>query len=130
MNRCPITYELCQINKKYTQNGLKQFSKILNELKDFPFTSKEQIELAVQLASKLSIQGVQPKLSVVLNVKNTEFEIAEKGGRFILKPPHAVYDEVPQNEDLTMRLAKVAGIEVPFHAMIYNKDNTLSYIIK
>jgi len=130
MNRCPITYELCDKDQKYTQKGIKLLSKSLRTLKDFPYTSKEQIQLAAQLAAKLSIQGVQPKLSVKLNIKKEGFEIVEKGGMFILKPPHQAYDEVPQNEDLTMRLAHSIGIEVPFHGMIYNIDGSLSYFIK
>lgn len=129
MNRCPITYELCG-DQKYTQKGLKLLSKSLKNLKDFPYTPKEQIQLAAQLASKLSIQGVQPKLSIILNSKEEVLEIVEKGGRFIMKPPHHLYEEVPQNEDLTMRLAKTVGIEVPFHGMIYNIDGSLSYIIR
>lgn len=129
MNHCPITYEECN-DQKYTQKGLKLLSKSLKNLNNFPFTPKEQIQIASQLASKLSIQGVQPKLSVILKVKEGGFEVVEKGGRFIIKPPHHLYDEVPQNEDLTMRLAKIIGIEVPFHGMIYNIDGSLSYFIK
>ena len=129
MNRCPITYELCD-DQKYSQKGLKLLSKSLENLKDFPYSPKEQIQLATQYASKLSIQGVQPKLSVILNVKEENFQIVEKKGRFIIKPPHHLYEEVPQNEDLTMRLAKIVGIEVPLHGMIYNIDGSLSYFIK
>lgn len=129
MNRCPITYELCG-NQKYSIQGLKLLSKNLKDLKDFPYSSKEQIQIALQLATKLSIQGVQPKLSVILNTSKELFEIVEKGGKFILKPPHNIYDQIPENEDLTMKLAKVARIEVPIHGMIYNKDASLSYFIK
>ncbi len=129
MNRCPITYELCD-DQKYSQKGLKLLSKSLKNLRDFPYTPKEQIQLAVQLASKLSIQGVQPKLSAILNLKEEKFEIVEKGGIFIIKPPQIHYEEVPQNEDLSMRLAKSVGIEVPLHGMIYNIDGSFSYFIK
>lgn len=128
MFRCPITYELC--DQKYSQRGLQLISSSLKSLKDFPYTSKEQIQLAAQLASKLSIQGIQPKLSLTLNTKHETFEVVEQGGRYILKPPHHLFEEVPQNEDLTMRLGKLVGIEVPFHGMIYNIDGSLSYIIK
>lgn len=130
MNRCPITYDLCEDDQRYSNKGLKLLSRSLKHLKDFPYTSKEQIELAAQYAAKLSIQGVQPKLSVALNVKQESFEIVEKGGQFILKPPHHIYEDVPQNEDLSMRLAKVVGIEVPLHGLIYNIDGSKSYIIK
>jgi len=130
MRRCPITYDACEGSQKYTEKGLKILSRSLNNLKDFPYTIKEQIQLAAQFAAKLSIQGIQPKLSVILNVKREVFEIVEKKGLFILKPPHQAYDEVPQNEDLTMRLAQIVGIEVPLHGMIYNIDGSLSYFIK
>ncbi len=129
MNRCPITYELCG-EQKYSKNGLKLLSKTLNHLKEFPYTAKEQTLLAAEIASKLSIQGVQPKLSVTLNVKQEVFEVIEKNGKFIIKPPHHLYEEIPQNEDLTMRLAKIIGIDVPLHGMIYNIDGSLSYFIK
>jgi hypothetical protein len=29
-----------------------------------------------------------------------------------------------------MRMAKVFGLEVPFHGMLYGKDGSLSYFIK
>lgn len=130
MKRCPITYQPCKENEKYTKKGLHFFSKTLMSLNDFPYTLQEQIKLATQYATKLSIQGVQPKLSLNLNNKEEQFTIVEKGGHYILKPPHQIYPEVPENEDLTMRLAAVVGIDIPLHGLIYNIDGTLSYIIK
>lgn len=129
MNRCPITYEPCG-DLKYSQTGLQVLSRKLKNFNDFPYTSKEQILLATQLAAKLSIQGVQPKLSVVLNLSKEMFEIVEKGGLYLLKPPHQLYEELPQNEDLTMKLAKIVNIEVPPHGMIYNIDGSLTYFVK
>jgi serine/threonine-protein kinase HipA len=129
MNRCPITYELCGV-QKYSVSGLKLLSRKLKNLKNFPYTPKEQIQLAAQFAAKLSIQGIQPKLSVLLNISKEELEIVEKEGKYILKPPHQIYDELPQNEDATMRLAKIVDIDVPIHGMIYNIDGSLSYLIK
>lgn len=130
MNRCPITYQICKKGKRYSEDGLKALSRNLKELQPFPFTEKEQIKIASQLASKLSIQGIQPKLSIILNTEQQQFEIVERGGTYILKPPHHLYSELPQNEDLTMRLATIVGIEVPLHGMIYNIDHSLSYFIK
>lgn len=82
MNRCPITYELCET--KYSVKGLKLLSRQLKELKDFPYTSQEQIELAAQFESKISIQGVQPKISTKLSVKNEVFELVEQKGTYII----------------------------------------------
>jgi serine/threonine-protein kinase HipA len=129
MNRCPITLDPCQ-EDSYSSRGLKLLSPRLAVLNDFPYTRAEQLEQAAQHASKMSIQGVQPKLSVKLNVPRGVFEIVNSGGTFIIKPPHAIYPEVVENEDLSMRLARACGIAVPLSGMIYAKDKSRSYFIK
>jgi serine/threonine-protein kinase HipA len=111
-------------------NGLKQLSPSLKNLKDFPYTTEEQIRLAARMVEKLSIQGVQPKLSVRLSVRDQGFKIVSKGGQYIVKPQHPVYGEVPENEDLTMKLAASSGIDVPIHGLIYGKDGRFSFVIK
>ena len=129
MSRCPITYLDCG-NRRYSKQGLQLLSRNLHHDPDLPFTAREQIELAATFADKLSIAGIQPKLSVRLNVPDHRFEAVERGGTYIIKPPHSFYPELPENEDLTMRLAAIAGIEVPFHGLIYGSDGSLSYLIK
>ena len=129
MNRCPITYEECG-NKLYSEKGLKLLSPALKELSPLDFTAEELRAEAMLRASKMSIQGVQPKLSAILNIKEDRFDIADKNGKYILKPQHFAYPELPQNEDLTMRLAETIDIEVPLHGMVYSKDNSFTYFIK
>ncbi len=129
MNRCPITYEVCD-NQRYSAKGLRQLSRNLQDLRDFPYSHDQQIELANSYATKLSLQGVQPKFCANLTVSKQEFRPIDKGGRFIMKPAHLIYKELPQNEDLTMRLAAVAGIEVPMHGMVYCEDDSLIYFVK
>jgi serine/threonine-protein kinase HipA len=65
MNRCPITYELCG-TEKYSEKGLRMIAPKLIALNDLPFTAAEQRQEAANRAMKLSIQGVQPKLSAVI----------------------------------------------------------------
>ncbi len=129
MNRCPITYDPCGDNR-YSETGLKQLSAELTSLKDLEYTAEEQRKEAYNRASKMSIQGVQPKLSAKLNIKEGKFAIIETGGRYILKPQHQYFPEMPENEDLTMRLADEIGLEIPLHGLIWSKDNTLTYFIK
>lgn len=129
MNRCPITYEECG-QEKYSKKGLKLLSPGLLVLNDFPYSAKEQIDEAVARAEKMSIQGIQPKLSVRLNVRGQTFEVVDAGGNYIIKPQHERYVDLPENEDLTMKLAKTVGLEVPLHGMVYSKDGSLSYFIK
>ncbi len=129
MNRCPITYELCE-ERLYSAKGLRLLAPKLKELKPFPFTPQQQRDLAFHQVEKISIQGTQPKLSVQLSVAGECFNPVARDGSFILKPPHYMFEELPQNEDVTMRLAKEVGLEVPLHGLLYNIDGSLTYFIK
>jgi serine/threonine-protein kinase HipA len=129
MNRCPITYSFCD-DKLYSAQGLKLLSPKLKDLEKLDFSAEELRAEAMLRGSKMSIQGIQPKLSAVLNVSGNRFEIIDKGGKYILKPQHHIFPELPQNEDLTMRLAETIGIEVPFHGLIYSKDDSLTYFVR
>jgi serine/threonine-protein kinase HipA len=99
-------------------------SPALKELSLLNLTAEELRAEAMMRASKMSIQGVQPKLSAILNIKNGFFELVDRNGRYILKPQHQFFQELPQNEDLTMRLAATIGIEVPLHGLVWSKDNS------
>lgn len=129
MNICPITYQPCG-DKKYSDKGLKLLSRNLTQLNDLPLTQEEQLREAAIRADKMSIQGVQPKLSAKLNVKDEVFDIVDRGGEYILKPQNNFYPELPENESLTMKLAELIGIEVPISGMIYSSDIKFTYFIK
>jgi len=129
MKRCPITYDPCG-KSLYCNKGLKLLSQNLENLELLSYTAEEQRAEAIARATKISIQGVQPKLSAVLNIKESRFDLADTGGKYILKPQHHIYPQLPENEDVTMRMAKVAGINVPLHGLIWSKDKSLTYFIK
>lgn len=129
-HRCPISYELIPASQKYSTTGLKTLSPRLSELHDLPFTEAELRSESAKRSNKMSIQGVQAKVSALLNIVSNRFEIVDINGSYILKPPSDFYPEVPQNEDLTMRLASMVGIEIPLHGMVYAKDGSLTYFIR
>ena len=129
MNRCPITYELCGTDR-YSAKGLRMMAPKLTHLNDLPYTAAELRQEAVNRAKKLSIQGVQPKLSAAISIVDQEFKIVDQFGTYIVKPQNDLFPELPENEDVTMRMAKVFGLEVPFHGMLYGEDGSLSYFIK
>ena len=128
MNRCPITYEPCE--GFYSRKGLRLLSRQLGDLQPLSFTSQELRQEAAARASKMSIQGVQPKLSARLQVKEQRFALVDSGGQYILKPQTSDYPQVPENEDLTMRLAALVGIEVPLHGLVYGQDGEKTYFIQ
>ncbi|MFV8271257.1 HipA domain-containing protein [Flavobacterium sp. GT2N3] len=129
MNRCPITYELCG-TEKYSEKGLRMIAPKLTYLNDLPYTAVELRQEAANRAKKLSIQGVQPKLSAAISIVDQEFKIVDQFGTYIIKPQNDLFPQLPENENVTMRMAKVFGLDVPFHGMVYGKDGSLSYFIK
>ena len=129
MNRCPISYE--EISKGlYSDNGLKKLNIRLKDLKQLNFTKEELLEEAALRSDKISINGVQPKISATLSVAESTFKFVDKKGIYIIKPQQAVYPNIPENEDLTMRLAQKAGIDVPMHGLVYDKTLTLHYFVR
>jgi len=129
MNRCPITYELCGTDK-YSVKGMRLIAAKLTHLNDLPYTAVELRQEAANRAKKLSIQGVQPKLSAAVSIVDQEYKIVDQFGTYIIKPQNDLFPQLPENEDVTMRMAKAFGLEVPFHGMLYGKDGSLSYFIK
>lgn len=101
-----------------------------------PFdTPKDENLLYFQEHSKrLSISGVQLKYS--LKLENKDLVLTERGGTYILKPipPYqqlAQIDQVPENEHLTMQIAKqVFNIPTAENVLIYFKDGTPAYLTK
>lgn len=128
MSRCPITYEISE--SKYSRNGLNLLSRNLIDLNNIEYSAEEQRHEAAIRATKMSVQGVQPKLSAILNIQQSKLEIVDINGKYILKPQHHIYPQLPENEDLTMKMASKCGINTPIHGMVYSKDETLSYFIK
>ena len=61
---------------------------------------------AQELTGKLSISGVQPKLSVKLDEKQNMLIPAAEGGKYILKPQTPAFPNIPENEQCCMDIAK------------------------
>ncbi len=120
MTRCPLTYEpLGPGEALYSAAGLRRLARGLVRLDLLPFTAAGLVQEAAARADRMSIGGVQPKVSAVLQPSDGRFEIVTTGGRWILKPDNPAYPEVPANEDLAMRLAAAAGVQTADHALVY-----------
>lgn len=130
MKRCPITLEEIPEGSRYSRSGLKRLDPRLRDLQLLPYTQEQQLEEAAARADKMSVQGVQPKLSAVLRVGEGRLEVVDRGGRFILKPCPPQWSEVPANEALTMTLAGLAGIEVPVHGLVSATDASWVYFVR
>jgi serine/threonine-protein kinase HipA len=51
-------------------------------------------------------------------------------GGYILKPPTALYPQLPEVEDLSMHLAQIARIKTAPHSLIRLKSGNLAYVTK
>ncbi|MEK6602408.1 MAG: HipA domain-containing protein, partial [Candidatus Binatota bacterium] len=85
---------------------------------------------AQAMVGKMSISGVQPKLSLHLNRPQAELVPVAEGGEYILKPQVQQYPHVPENESCCMDIAMEMEIEVPPHCLLPLKDGTLAYVVK
>jgi serine/threonine-protein kinase HipA len=128
--RCLITNVPWDGPGLYSPEGLRILDRRLESLAPLPYTRQQLLEEAAARSTKMSVQGMQPKVSTILRVREGRMEVVDTGGRFIVKPPHPVYTDLPENEAITMSLAATAGIEVPAHGLLANADGTRSYFIK
>jgi serine/threonine-protein kinase HipA len=99
-----------------------------------PQQSEEVAELFMENRKRISISGVQEKLSFILEKNVLRPTHEGEQGTYILKPiPRDVMkvDQVPANEHLTMQIAKqVYNIPVAENAMIFFSNGTPAYITK
>ena len=99
-----------------------------------PINNELIAEQFMENRKRISISGVQIKLSFILD-KNTLRLVNEmEQGQYILKPiPRDVkkVNMVPANEHLTMQIARqVYGIPTAENGLIFFKDGTPAYITK
>lgn len=136
MKYCPGT--LAEGFKTYSPSCLRN---VFNGKKVDHFLPYEQPQLSEEVAEqfmenrkRISISGVQEKLSLIL--EKNQLRLTEEGeqGTYILKPiPRDLkkVDQVPANEHLTMQIAKqVYGINTAENAMIFFKNGSPAYITK
>lgn len=101
---------------------------------DHPQQNEEVAELFMENRKRISISGVQEKLSFVLEKNNLRLTKEGEQGTYILKPiPRDLkkVDQVPANEHLTMQIAKqVYGLKTAENAMIFFKNGSPAYITK
>jgi len=135
MNRCLFCYQ--ELKEEQTDFHPECSKKIFGSTIPpiLPYTRENLSELAEQvIRSQTTITGVQPKLSLDLDNKSKSkpqrFTIVGLWGKYILKPQTGVYRQLPENEDLTMHLANIAGIRTVPHSLIRFADGELCYITK
>jgi serine/threonine-protein kinase HipA len=137
--KCLACYEILpgDIDQEYHEKCSKKiFGNSRAPALDYDFSQIE--DLARQaLENRLAIPGVQPKLSLAIEKQNQKSEKKSRltiiglwDGMYVLKPANKSYPELPENEDLTMHLAELCGIQTATHSLVRFRSGELAYICK
>lgn len=85
------------------------------------------------IVRSVAVTGVQPKLSLDLekvDALTSRLTVVGLWGDYILKPPTDHFEALPENEDLTMKLASLCGIKTAVHTLIRLQSGELAYLTK
>ena len=132
MERCLYCYQPLEQHETdfHSRCSKKIFGTVIPPV--LPYSKADIESLALEVVrSQVTITGVQPKLSVDLKKEKggeKRFTIVGLWGGYILKPQTEQYANLPENEDLTMHLARLAKINTVPHSLIRFKDGSLAYI--
>lgn len=99
-----------------------------------PQLNEDVAQKFIENRKRISISGVQEKLSLILDKNKLRLTNDGEQGNFILKPiPRDLnkVDQVPANEHLTMQIAsQVYGIQTAENALIFFSSGEPAYITK
>jgi len=127
MNACGICGRLHETGILYHPSCLRRlFGK--PALPSVALSHGEILAKAREMAGRMSISGVQPKLS--MSRQGSQLLPVVEGGQFILKPQTERFPLLPQNENLCMLIAGQLGIDVPPHGLFDLRDGSPAYIVR
>lgn len=136
MSKCLFCYQALAANEHDFHSSCSK--KIFGQATPpaLPYTEEDLEPLAKEvIQSQTAVTGVQAKLSLHItgNKKDgtdSRFTIVGLWGGYILKPPTALYPELPEVEDVTMHLAQLAKIKTAPHSLIRLQSGNLAYVTK
>jgi len=126
--------DYCDICKKEHDGKERYHSACLRHLFETPslpvveLTHQDVLLKAQEMAGRMSISGIQPKLS--MSREGSRLIPVAKGGQFILKPQTERFPQLPQNENLCMIIAGRLEIEVPPHGLFDLQDGSPAYVVR
>lgn len=86
--------------------------------------------LALGMVGRTSLSGIQRKISVTLSAERGTFRLRAEPGSYILKPQAQTFPSLPENEQTTMKLAALVGLETPPCGIVILRDGTRAFITR
>lgn len=135
-NKCLYCYEPLTEEADFHKKCSREFFGTPTPPK-LPYSIDQMAELAKNVVERsIAVPGIQAKLSMSLIEETRENTgtrltvVGALGGNYIFKPPSDKFPEMPQNEHVTMRIAKAFNIQVVPSSLIRLASGELSYITK
>ncbi len=132
IKRCLYCYQPIEENCDYHEKCRLAFFGDRSDVL-VPYAYNELKDLAKNvIRQSVTVPGVQTKLSLKLekNVGADRLTLVGYKGDYILKPPTEKYANLPENEDLIMKMAEYFDIKTVPHSLIRLKSGELSYITR
>jgi serine/threonine-protein kinase HipA len=126
----------CLCCQKPVESGERYHPRCLKHLFDttrlppVPFGLADMPKLVIAAEGRMSISGVQPKLSVRFDARSGDMASVAVDGTHILKPESDRFEDIPQNENLCMNMAEALGMRVPPHGLFDMADGRRCYIVR
>lgn len=133
MSKCLYCYKELEEGEVDFHKGCARKFFGMQQAPELPYSLNNLDTLAAQIIkSQTTLTGVQAKLSLHLDRHKDSRRLTIVGlwGDYIFKPQTQTYENLPENEDLTMHLAEIAKIKVVPHSLIRLQDGTLGYLTK
>jgi serine/threonine-protein kinase HipA len=136
INYCPGT--LAEGYDSYSRSSLRGLfdgRKVSHVLPyDPPQLSEETAQVFIENRKRISVSGVQEKLSLVLDENTLRLTREGEQGTHLLKPiPRdlKMVGQVPANEHLTMQIARqVYGLKTAENGLIFFQDGSPAYLTR
>jgi len=118
----------------YSSRALRRLSDGRKLSPRLAFTRADIPRIRAETAARLSISGVQDKIS--LRLERGRLRVTRSGGEYILKPIPGtrlpeLHDDLPANEHLTMQLAEqVFDIRTAANGLVRLADGELAYLTR
>ena len=136
MNKCLYCYKVVENGADFHEKCSLDFFGLKNP-PAIPYALNQMTDLAKNIVERsVAVPGVQAKLSMSIVKDKVDITterltiVGALGGNYIFKPPNSDFEEMPENEHLTMRIAESFGIKVVPSSLVRLASGELSYITK
>lgn len=134
-NRCLYCYKEVEDGQRDFHPSCARKFFGTSEAPVMPYTRDNMHELAQKvIRTCTSVTGVQAKMSLDIDRggrnEPSRFTVVGLWGKYIFKPESPKYRELPQLEDLTMKMADSAKIKTVPHTLIKLSDGEFGYLTK